>query len=69
MRRRKYDRPAKTAGKAQTTDPQGSQDLAGCVDWVLAATRRCYEFAPNSYTYEAVNAAQAVAREIRKEST
>lgn len=43
--------------------------LLGCVQWLLASTRSAYEFAPSSYTYDAFNAAQAVATEIRKEGT
>ena len=37
--------------------------------WAVAASQKAYEFAPNSYTLDALNAAQAVAGEIRKEST
>jgi hypothetical protein len=45
------------------------KDLVALSQWAVAASQKTYEFAPSSYTFDALNAAQAVAREIRKEST
>ena len=59
----------KRFSKRKGTTHRVPKGIDGCLRWLLTATRSAYEFAPSSYTFDAFNAAQAVATEIRKEGT
>jgi hypothetical protein len=69
MRRSKMTERRRRFAKRKKPTHKVPKGVRGCVEWLLAAAGRAYEFAPSSYTFDAFDAAQAVAREIRKEST